>query len=551
MTAERTPAPESRPAATVGEAERPARAVPADAVGRTTVRLRFFFLIPLTVVIVAVAVIWVTLLYHHQIVEMRDEAERIKATLRKLYDADVAHSAEMLNAVMQVLARDETLRMAIAQRDRRQLLARAAPLFADLRGRFGVTHFYFTGPDRVNLLRVHMPDRHGDVIDRFTTLEAGRTRAIAHGVELGPLGTFTLRLVSPWYADAERRRLLGYVELGMEIDHVLHGAQHFLELPIFVLVSKEHLRRADWEAGMKMLGRTADWDRFPDAVLGTQAAQTLPAPLAERFARVPLGEMETDFSVGRAYYRTSSLPLRDAAGRVVGRMVAMIDQSHMAQELRRAAYSAGAIALGAAGLLFGFFYWLVGSIGRRLERQEHMLEELATHDGLTGLYNHRTFHTLLGDELARATRFGRPASLLMLDIDRFKSVNDTHGHQAGDAILRGLSSLLTRQARAIDRVCRYGGEEFTVILPETDADIALNIAERLRATVERQPFDIGEGRAVHINVSIGVASFPSQAESADALVAAADAALYAAKQAGRNRVARYEPSMKAAGEATA
>ncbi len=170
------------------------------------------------------------------------------------------------------------------------------------------------------------------------------------------------------------------------------------------------------------------------------------------------------------------------------------------------------------------------------------LNELATHDGLTGLYNHRAFYAQLEDELARARRFERPVPLLMLDIDHFKTVNDTYGHLAGDAVLKGLGELLTRQARAIDRVCRYGGEEITVILPETDLDTAANAAERLRVAVEAQPFNIDAGSPLRITVSIGVASWPAHADSAQALVAAADAALYAAKEGGRNRVIRYEPA---------
>ena len=177
----------------------------------------------------------------------------------------------------------------------------------------------------------------------------------------------------------------------------------------------------------------------------------------------------------------------------------------------------------------------------RIEADQAALAELASRDGLTGLYNHRTFYVLLGDELARAKRFQRPVSLLLLDIDHFKRVNDTHGHLAGDAALRDLCELLRREARAIDRVCRYGGEEITVILPETDIEAAVRLAERLRAAVEAQAFDVGTGTPPHLTVSIGAASWPAHADNAQALVAAADAALYAAKRGGRNRVARYEP----------
>jgi diguanylate cyclase (GGDEF)-like protein len=170
------------------------------------------------------------------------------------------------------------------------------------------------------------------------------------------------------------------------------------------------------------------------------------------------------------------------------------------------------------------------------------LHDLAAHDGLTGLYNHRMLHELLDEEQTRAQRFNRPVSLLMLDIDHFKRVNDTYGHPAGDAVLRGLSEMLCRQARAIDHVCRYGGEEISVILPETGLETAATIAERVCAAVAAQPFDVDMDTPVRITVSIGVASWPAQADSTQVLIAAADTAMYAAKQRGGNRVIRHEPA---------
>jgi len=206
---------------------------------------------------------------------------------------------------------------------------------------------------------------------------------------------------------------------------------------------------------------------------------------------------------------------------------------------------------GAAWLLGMGFIGLVSFTSTRefaWRARTEQAEELASHDSLTGLYNHRKFYSLMKDELVRSQRYNRPVSLLMLDIDYFKRVNDTHGHQAGDAILKGLSDLLVKQSRGIDRVCRYGGEEIMVILPETDAVAAVGIAERPRAAVEHQSFDIGGGKTIGITVSIGVATYPQQVNSLEGLVKAADVALYAAKQGGRNRICRYEPEM--AGETT-
>ncbi|MBI4935139.1 MAG: diguanylate cyclase [Actinobacteria bacterium] len=168
---------------------------------------------------------------------------------------------------------------------------------------------------------------------------------------------------------------------------------------------------------------------------------------------------------------------------------------------------------------------------RRAERAE----DLANHDELTGLYNHRVFYSLLAEEIARADRFHRPVSVLMLDIDHFKRVNDVHGHQAGDRLLRGLSAVLTRKVRSIDRVCRYGGEEFTVILPETSSLPTRSMAERLRLAVALESFDIGEAASLNVTMSIGIATYPEQLSTLQDLVKAADLAMYCSKAEGRDR----------------
>lgn len=159
-------------------------------------------------------------------------------------------------------------------------------------------------------------------------------------------------------------------------------------------------------------------------------------------------------------------------------------------------------------------------------------ERLATTDGLTGLLNRRTFNTVLDRRFREADRYRRPLSLLLLDIDHFKKVNDTHGHPAGDAVLRGVARIAQRCARETDAVARYGGEELALILPETDADGARAVAERIRKAVEAAQHPTEQG-AVRVTVSIGVAT---QGPSPEEMVEGADKALYRAKQGGRNRV---------------
>jgi len=161
---------------------------------------------------------------------------------------------------------------------------------------------------------------------------------------------------------------------------------------------------------------------------------------------------------------------------------------------------------------------------------------LASTDGLTELYNHRTFQERLAQEVDRANRYGRPLSLVMVDVDHFKIYNDTYGHPQGDIVLRELARLLREVSRTSDVVARYGGEEFALILPETDRVSAQKIGHRLCEQVERHAFP-GEGHLPSnaLTISIGVATH-TPAGTKEALLKNADAALYNAKRSGRNRV---------------
>lgn len=175
-------------------------------------------------------------------------------------------------------------------------------------------------------------------------------------------------------------------------------------------------------------------------------------------------------------------------------------------------------------------------MAERLAKSQSALEELSTRDALTGLHNYREFHRRLTEEEERSRRYGRPFSLLMLDIDYFKTVNDTHGHLAGDEALRAIAACIGREIRPVDLVARYGGEEFALILPETTSIGALATAERIRGIIAAHPIPLPSGQTVSLTVSIGVASYPEDAESGEKLIDATDHALYMAKSKGRDSV---------------
>lgn len=171
----------------------------------------------------------------------------------------------------------------------------------------------------------------------------------------------------------------------------------------------------------------------------------------------------------------------------------------------------------------------------KLSASMQSLHSLATHDPLTGLLNRREFDRILEEETARATRFKRSFSVVLVDLDHFKNVNDTHGHQVGDMVLLHLASLMSSLARSVDRVARFGGEEFAIIELETDEDGALSSAERLRAALEASPCAVpGIAGGLAITLSAGVAVYPKHGDGSESLIRAADRALYEAKALGRN-----------------
>ncbi len=179
-----------------------------------------------------------------------------------------------------------------------------------------------------------------------------------------------------------------------------------------------------------------------------------------------------------------------------------------------------------------------GALQRQLEENRALqaqLREQANRDPMTGLYNRRFLTSTLARDLAWARRENKPLTVVIVDIDHFKRINDTWGHGVGDEVIKAVAAHLSLGTRSSDAVCRHGGEEFLVLMPGMPHEVALRKAELWRAEIGAQSVETEQG-AVSVGVSIGVATFPTDATDEDALIAAADRALYAAKRSGRDRV---------------
>jgi diguanylate cyclase (GGDEF)-like protein len=186
----------------------------------------------------------------------------------------------------------------------------------------------------------------------------------------------------------------------------------------------------------------------------------------------------------------------------------------------------------------------IASLALENIHQYKTIEKLSFTDSMTGVYNYRYFYKRLAEEMNRAARFGREVSLVIFDMDKFKQFNDEFGHQTGDMVLRKVSNLISRTVRSIDVVCRYGGEEFCIIMPDTGIENCKIFIERLRREISDIIFDSEPLSKIDgITVSVGGAVFPLHSDTPDRLIYCADMALLRAKSLGRNRAVMFTPKM--------
>lgn len=510
--------------------------------GIQTAQLRWLFLGPVMVIIFIMIGTLIAAVYRHANDEISREVQMLRTSSNEVYQDNLEHLTGMLAGITGMMTQNAELRSALAKKDRAKLSKFAAPIFATLQKEHEITHLYFIGADRRVLLRAHNPAHSGDVINRVTTLDAQLTKAPAHGVELGPEGTLTLRFVSPLYQDGAKQHLIGFIELGVDTSHLLKDIQRSLGIQIFEFLAKEFLKREASQPSMSDPVSSTEWDRFQDVVPSAQSLKDMTPEMSVIMSNriFPATESMMEVSQGKSDFRAISFPVLDIEERKVGSIVMLVDVTSKVLNARNTLFLGLILGVTGGSLLFAFFWLLTGRVGQLIEQHQQALHHLATRDGLTGLFNHITFYAMLEDEVARAQRTKNPVSLLMLDLDHFKGVNDKFGHVAGDMVLRESGNIIHQQSRSIDKVCRYGGEEFAVILPETDTAGAMIMGERMRIAIEGHLFKLDEGHDLSITISIGVASFPEHATSAEELVDSADQALFVAKVRGRNQLYRSE-----------
>ena len=508
------------------------------------VRLKNSVLFPFGLACVFLFVISLAGMYLEEEEHIEDEVLHSADAMKQSYDALLIKTAEKLIAAIEFVASDERIKEALRSGDRQAMLAVTQPIFERLQTNHNITHFYLHDDRRVNILRTHQPDRYGDTINRFTAKRAEQSGKIAWGSELGPLGTFTLRVVMP-LRDGDQ--LLGYVELGEEVEEGMRQLASVFGLELILLISKQYLLRDDWEGGMRMMGRQVGWDLLPEMVI---PFRTLPDYPLEQLAGISLSQPESFVhvmgSANGVEYHAASVRLLDAGGRMVGSIMVLRDMTERINSTRNTLFFLSGIAVIVGLMLFGLFYLILDRAERQLEsRQRRIMEEtqarlklqeahvkelerLALYDALTGLPNRRFLNDRLSQLISDLQVQEHPYVLLLLDLDRMREINDTLGHDIGDQVLKEVAARLQGGMTDADTIACLGGNEFAVLLPAPPTELKDEPVEKLKALFKTS-LEV-DGIALAVAATIGVVRFPEHGQDASTLIRRADVAMRQAKR---------------------
>ena len=240
------------------------------------IQLRKHVLIPLSLILILIMAVSSTIFYQHQVHQWEENQKTLNQQLNDHFVEAMEANVSKMELAIDTFEHSQKIIDAYQQQNREQLYQNTISLYRELNQKHHITHFYFTNLDRTNFLRVHQKDHFGDVISRRTMVKAQQNQSASWGIEIGPLGTYTLRLVKPLYSDGHSGNVIGYIELGMEIEHALAHLAEEMNIDLAVLLKKSAIDRNLWKSGIERLGRSADWDLFNHMVTIYSSKYALP-----------------------------------------------------------------------------------------------------------------------------------------------------------------------------------------------------------------------------------------------------------------------------------
>ncbi len=336
-------------------------------------RIRVRILVPVVIALTTILAVSLYSIYWLQQHNMYEDIEHEIKEVESLFPTFLKNESNLLAAQLDNIKNNKDLQEAWAAKDRKLLLQYALPPFQYLKSSTDITHFYFINIDRSCFLRVHNPPRHSDILDRFTLFQAIRQGEPARGIELGPFGTFTLRVVIPWIING---KLTGYLELGKEVDHLAPELEKILGVKLFFTIEKKYLDREKWEEGLKMMGHSGRWDQFKDFVIIYKPLDKIPSDLSNIFTSSEQinDELIFDSTLDDIEYRGGFLSLLDAGSRHVGNIIILNNITDEKASARTSLITQLIIFSMVAVLLFIIFYTYISRIENTLIKASDNLQ---------------------------------------------------------------------------------------------------------------------------------------------------------------------------------
>ena len=472
--------------------------------------------------------------FHHLFVlETIVKEERKIATT--VYRNTFKNINEKYELIAQNILMNEQVLDAFEKGDRERLLALTAPIYKELSlDNPDLKVMHFETADTRSFLRLHKPEKFGDDLSAFRHMinDVNRLQRKQIGMEVGRYGIY-YRVALPVFSKAGKH--LGAFEFGIDINYILNLFNNDYGFNSLIAL-KKGVFDIMTEANRELSSRPLNGEYH---LLGRALATSCNCYGSEIITKPYVLERHN----GRSDLIFKVTELKSAAGDAIGKLIFVKDLGFYLDEISLIRNS----TVAAAVLLLVFTFYLMrrmfknhtGVIRRYqsvLLQKNRTLKRLTNTDHLTKAYNRRHCDTLLRKEIKRANRYGEPLSILLIDVDDFKGVNDRHGHNVGDKILRGVAALIAASIRESDHFGRWGGEEFIIIAAQTDVGQAAALAEKLRRQIAAYQFEtVGS-----VSCSFGVAGL-GEGEGSEILVNNADTSLYEAKNSGKNRVVVHTP----------
>lgn len=478
-----------------------------------------------------------------------------KATSMQQIATYVGNSPEIkqlfLTAKKTLQANDNNYEAPEVKKIRQKLYESVKHSWDVMRKRYDVRqlHFHF-GPGSRSFLRVHKPEKYGDVMNtvRYTIVDANTLLKPTKGFETGRIDAGIRGVIPVIGEDASTGQPLpiGALEAGTSFSFLLKMLHEKLATNFAVLCSSEHIRKNMWP---ESIAKTFD----ESSKVGSYFIEdsTIPSTMTkEFFLHLPphvntlrANDVGSIIAIGQKHYQIAHFPLRDYRGNLnpdlpdAGMVLAWQDITPTWKSFTTSVQMNIIVVFISLILLEIILIsgWKFGSrqLQQTIDKQTAELEALATRDQLTGILNRRKLEEYFTQEINRHHRYNTLFSVIMFDLDHFKKVNDTWGHDVGDLVLKKVVALTLKHIREIDIFARWGGEEFIILLPQTDIQQAQKLAERLRIAVA----DTLINDTIAITISLGLAQH-NQNETMDEILKRVDQCLYAAKDAGRNQVCK-------------